>query len=254
MSVEAFSWALNHAPCQTSSQKLVLLALANHARPDGTSAFPSVATIKRYTLLSERTIRTMLDELEELGIIQPCDKRIVAAHIPRHDRRPQGWNLVLGMVSEVQELHPEDERGANDDTNGVQLLQNGVQSTTERGAVVAPKPYITVQEPYKENMSEAVRLCHLLSSLMVLNGCKSPNITEKWVHDMDKIMRLDHRTPAEVEACIRWSQANDFWKANILSPTKLRAKFDTMRLQAERSNTASAPRGFDGIRDFLEAQ
>ena len=28
----------------------------------------------------------------------------------------------------------------------------------------------------------------------------------------------------------------------------------TMRLQAERSNVNSAPRGFDGIRDFLEAQ
>lgn len=254
MSVEAFSWALNSAPCHTSSQKLVLLALANHARPDGSSAFPSVATIKRYTLLSERTIRTMLDELEELGIIYPCDKKIVAAYIARHDRRPQGWNLALGMVSEVQELHPEAERGATDDTNGVQLLQNGVQSTTERGAVVAPKPYITVNEPYKENMSEASRLCHLLSSLMVLNGCKSPNITEKWVHDMEKIIRLDKRSPEEVDACIRWSQANDFWKANILSPAKLRAKFDTMRLQAERSNASSAPRGFDGIRDFLEAQ
>ena len=129
---------------------------------------------------------------------------------------------------------------------------NGVHMTTERGAGDAPKPYITVKEPYIENMSEASRLCHLLSSLMVLNGCKSPNITEKWVHDMDKIMRLVGRTSQQVEACIRWSQENDFWKANILSPGKLRAKYDTMRLQAQRERQQNEPRGFDGIRDFLE--
>jgi hypothetical protein len=87
---------------------------------------------------------------------------------------------------------------------------------------------------------------------MVLNGCKSPNITEKWVHDMEKIIRLDGRTYQQVDACIRWSQQNDFWKANILSPGKLRAKYDTMRLQAQREKQQNEPRGFDGIRDFLE--
>jgi hypothetical protein len=44
VSIEAINWALNHAPCENSTQKLVLFALANHAHPDGTSAFPSVAT------------------------------------------------------------------------------------------------------------------------------------------------------------------------------------------------------------------
>lgn len=252
MSVEAYSWALNHAPCKSPTQKLVLLALANHARPDGTAAFPSVGTIQRYTLLSERTIRLKLDELEEIGVIYRCDPRIVAAYIPRHDRRPQGWNLALGLRNEVQEEQVVDERGAFDDTNGVHVIPNEVHLTTERGAGDAPKPYITVNEPYKENMSEASRLCHLLSSLIVLNGSKSPNITEKWVHDMEKIMRLDGRTYQQVDACIRWSQQNDFWKANILSPGKLRAKYDTMRLQAQREKQQNEPRGFDGIRDFLE--
>jgi hypothetical protein len=76
----------------------VLVGLANHAGPDGTGAFPSVATLVRYTGLSERTVRTGLDRLAAAGIISPCDPGIVAARIKRADRRPQGWDLNLSLV------------------------------------------------------------------------------------------------------------------------------------------------------------
>jgi Helix-turn-helix domain len=66
VSVEAISWALNLAPVPadrggqpSSACKFVLVGLANHAGPDGTGAFPSVATLVRYTGLSERTVRTL---------------------------------------------------------------------------------------------------------------------------------------------------------------------------------------------------
>ncbi len=105
MSVEAISWALNLAPVPadrggqpSSACKFVLVGLANHAGPDGTGAFPSVATLVRYTGLSERTVRTCLDRLEAEGIISPCDPDIVAARIKRADRRPQGWDLDLSLV------------------------------------------------------------------------------------------------------------------------------------------------------------
>ena len=76
----------------SSACKFVLVGLANHAGPDGAGAFPSVATLVRYTGLSERTVRTCLDRLEAEGIVSPCDPDIVAARIKRADRRPQGWD------------------------------------------------------------------------------------------------------------------------------------------------------------------
>ena len=57
-----------------------------------------MATLVRYTGLSERTVRTCLDRLAAEGIISPCDPDIVAARIKRADRRPQGWDLELGLV------------------------------------------------------------------------------------------------------------------------------------------------------------
>ena len=105
MSVEAISWALNLAPVPanrggqpSSACKFVLVGLANHAGPDGTAAFPPVATLVRYTGLAERTVRTCLDRLEAEDIISPCNPGIVAARIKRADRRPQGWDLNLSPV------------------------------------------------------------------------------------------------------------------------------------------------------------
>jgi helix-turn-helix protein len=82
----------------SSACKFVLVGLANHAGPDGTGAFPSGATLVRYTGLSERTVRTCLDQLQAEGIIWPCDPDIAAARIKRADRRPQGWDFNLSLA------------------------------------------------------------------------------------------------------------------------------------------------------------
>lgn len=105
MSVEAISWALNLAPVPadrggqpSSACKSVLVGLANHVCPDGGAAFPSVATLVRYTGLSERTVRACLDRLQAEGIIRRCDPDIVAARIKRAGRRPKGWDLDLTQI------------------------------------------------------------------------------------------------------------------------------------------------------------
>jgi hypothetical protein len=82
----------------SSACKFVLVGLADRAGPDGSGAFPSVATLVRYTGLSERTVRTCLDRLAAAGTIAPCDPNIVAARIKRADRWPQGWDLNLTLI------------------------------------------------------------------------------------------------------------------------------------------------------------
>jgi Helix-turn-helix domain len=106
VSVEAISWALNLAPVPaarggqpSSACKFVLIGLANHAGPDGTGAFPSVATLVRYTGPSERTARTCLDRLAAEGIIAPCDPGIVAAGIKRADRLEAAGAFVVALAS-----------------------------------------------------------------------------------------------------------------------------------------------------------
>jgi len=154
VSVEAISWALNLAPVPadrggqpSSACKFVLVGLANHAGPDGTGAFPSVATLVRYTGLSERTVRTCLDRLAAEGIIHPCDPDIVAARIKRADRRPKAWDMDLslirgdlteaGLTSLEHQFPGLGARLAIATRPGTGDLTNGVQRARGRGATGA---------------------------------------------------------------------------------------------------------------------
>lgn len=68
MSVHVISWALRHSEA-TLGDRLVMLVLADHAKDDGTNAWPSVATIATQARLSERQTQRALRNLEELGEI-----------------------------------------------------------------------------------------------------------------------------------------------------------------------------------------
>ncbi|MCK2239964.1 MULTISPECIES: helix-turn-helix domain-containing protein [unclassified Crossiella] len=153
MSVEAITWALNLAPLPAdepgqpskSAMAFVLVALANHADPDGQGAFPSLRRVMRYTHLSERTVRMCVRRLETAGLIRPANPKIVAAYISRADRRPNGWDLALHRTRSEE---PEADGPAK--TDGGQSLPpvqaDGGQPLPVRGAATAPEPSLNHQE------------------------------------------------------------------------------------------------------------
>jgi hypothetical protein len=98
--------------------------------------------------------------------------------------------------------------------------------------------------------TDAQRLCDLLADCIESNGSKRPTVTKAWIETTDRMIRLDGRTPTQIENAIKWCQADDFWRANILSPNALRRQYDRLRLHAARSTKSS--KGIDGVREFLE--
>ena len=69
-----------------------------------------------------------------------------------------------------------------------------------------------------------------LAVLIENNGSRRPTITDAWLLDLERMHRIDGRTWDEIAGAIEWSQRHEFWASVILSPKKLRAKFDQMRL------------------------
>lgn len=51
---------------------------------------------------------------------------------------------------------------------------------------------------------------------------------------MRLLVERDDRSVIDVEAVIRWSQTDDFWAANVLSPGKLRKQFASLWGQMNR--------------------
>jgi hypothetical protein len=87
------------------------------------------------------------------------------------------------------------------------------------------------------------RVCKHLATVIEKGGSKRPTVTKKWRTDIRLLIDKDGITPDQAIAAIDWAHASDFWQAHILSPFKLRAKYDTLRRQAIAEQRKRAPQG-----------
>lgn len=80
---------------------------------------------------------------------------------------------------------------------------------------------------------ESINLTNLLKELILENdgNAKIPENLNKWAVEIDHLIKLDKRTPDDIELVIRFSQDDKFWKSNILSAGSLRDKFPKLYLQ-----------------------
>lgn len=79
-------------------------------------------------------------------------------------------------------------------------------------------------------------LSNLLADLIAANdpNGKRPEVGARWVDAERLLQERDGRTSEQIEAIVRWSQADEFWRGNILSMPKLREKFGQLWQQAQR--------------------
>ena len=82
--------------------------------------------------------------------------------------------------------------------------------------------------------ADVERICEHLADRIEGNGSPRPTITAAWRKSARLLLDRDKRTEADVLRAIDWCQGDEFWRANILSMPKLRQKYDTLRLQAQR--------------------
>jgi len=131
MSVQAMSWVLDHSE-STLGARLVLLSIANHARADGSGAWPSINQIGIEARLSEREVRYCLRTLEESGEL-----------VTELNKGPCGTNLYT--IPQVGQTLPP----AIYDIKGGNLQHLG-------GQPIAPEPSLTVPKPSLEESAKSV--------------------------------------------------------------------------------------------------
>lgn len=88
---------------------------------------------------------------------------------------------------------------------------------------------------------ESLRLSGLLADLVLRNNPRHRKLSnggrettvKLWAIDIDKLLRVDGQTPADVERVIIWSQSDPFWRNNILSGSKLRDQWDQLMIKMQ---------------------
>ncbi|MEU3529181.1 hypothetical protein AB0E62_35925 [Streptomyces sp. NPDC038707] len=132
---------------------------------------------------------------------------------------------------ETLQSPPEDdapEQGAGSREQG-----KGIEGNPEPPASDETSPRLDVE-----------RVCQHLAAVIEKGGGKKPRITKTWRNDIRLLLDVDGVTPDQAIAAIDWAHADDFWQAHILSPGKLRAKYETLRRQAlvqQRKNRPAGP-------------
>ena len=91
---------------------------------------------------------------------------------------------------------------------------------------------IIADEPSDRPDVEAI-CAHMADSVADRTG-RRPRITKKWRDAARLMIDRDGRTPDQIHAAIDWVARSEFWRSNILGVPKLREKWDTLKLQAER--------------------
>lgn len=69
---------------------------------------------------------------------------------------------------------------------------------------------------------------------------KAPNFTT-WARDVRLMRECDDRSHKEIGGLFRWAQQDSFWCTNILSPKKLREKWDQLVMQRRRAEAPKQP-------------
>jgi len=128
------------------------------------------------------------------------------------------------------ESTPEDdapEQGAGSREQGKKIERN---SEAAASAATPPRP-------------DVERVCEHLAAVIEKGGGKKQRISKTWRNDVRLLLDVDGVTVDQAIAAIDWAHASDFWNAHILSPGKLRSKYETLRRQALAEQRKRAPQG-----------
>lgn len=163
-------------------------------------------------ILKQHISRTV-KRLKEKNMIVVIDKKMAI------QKDYDLWELPKQVTKEVTQT------GYKELPESVtEVTQTGVKSNLNGGI---QKKKETIQKKFKE--SPAYLLSEYLFKKIKENNPehKKPNLTS-WASHIDKLIRLDKRTPEKIKEVINWCQSDNFWYKNILSTEKLRKQYDQL--------------------------
>jgi DNA-binding transcriptional regulator YhcF (GntR family) len=209
--------------------KIILAVIADRIG-ENDSCWPGLRRLGKDAGLSVATVRQSIQKLQVKTLLEVT-------------RQGKGKVNVYSLAKEsVQESNTVSK------VKCAEKYQTGVQeSSTELCKKVAHNQTDQLnQTNILRPNSDAFRLSELLLNLILERkpDFKKPNL-QSWSKHIDRMVRLDKRTPERIEAVIRWSQKEPFWQNNILSAEKLRDKFDQLELKMGTSGYGETRTGRD---------
>jgi len=208
-----------------SPKARIVWAYLRHRQGENVDSWPSLETIAGDLGFSKSSAGRAVAELELAGlliVIRPAKKG--RGHYSKYTTKGPSVDHLKGPGTD----HLDEEKVQNREIKGPPAGSNKNQGIR-----------------YSPNSNE-FRLAELLFSLIRewKPNYREPDL-QKWAIHIDRLIRIDERTAAQVEHVVRWCQQDTFWRTNILSAEKLRKQVDVLEAkmhdwpqqQAEQATT-----------------
>lgn len=245
MSAEALTWAWKID--LSSSQKIIVLALANYADQEA-SCYPGHDRLSQMTGMSSRSVGRNLRELEAMGVFSR-ERRARRNGSGRTSDRyylnlsweaPDDGNQTECPV-ETNQTNCQVETDFNKTNGAVSTRQNVQGSISEPIETLNHK---RVSEPdgadaaleaevVDEELETQTRMLDRLDDHVESNGFKRPSRTKGNERAMRLLLTKDGYTEQQVSWMIEWATDHHFWYKNIRSAEKLRQQFDRLVVEAK---------------------
>lgn len=228
MSVKVTNWVWHDPRTEhlRGNTAMALLALADIADDDGHVVFArgrsrSQAALAKKARMSVATFRRVTSTLADEGLLE----------ISRETQTSENeYRILVTAQSERSDLSGQtvqDERSHRSRVSGhTSLIRSDVTTDVSEVADATLRADMEV-------------ILDLLDEEIIRNGGKAPSRSKKNLDAARLLLTRDGKNVIQVSAAIRWSQSDEFWRSNILSMSKLREKYDTLRMQAARKSHLS---------------
>lgn len=178
------------------------------------------------------TVRLALQTFKQFGMIDITDDQYICISNWEKHQNVDG----LEKIREQNRLRKQKQReklrlDTSRDSHGT-ITQSHATDIEEDKEIDKEKNKKTSCQKFSTSDLENAKL---LFELMLLNNpsAKEPNF-DKWANDFRLMRERDNRTDEAIKYLINWTQKDDFWSTNILSPAKLRKQFDTLVVKIKK--------------------
>ena len=143
----------------------------------------------------------------------------------------------------MNEFHPPSENGSLPPSENISPITNHSINQSINHIDLSLQTKTPATSPAKKFSFTEMDLAmakEMFARIQKLNpNHKQPNF-EAWANDIRLLSERDGKSHPEIIELFEWANQDHFWQANILSPRKLREKWDVLVLQRNRQ---TKPRG-----------
>ena len=216
------------------TRKLVLLKLADNANDKG-ECFPSYQHIADHCEVSRRSVISHIDALIKMGLVEKKSRK---------NQDGSSSNLyILHLEKGSENISPPSENGSLPPSENISPITNHSINQSINHIDLSLQTKTPATSPAKKFSFSEMDLAmakEMFARIQKLNpNHKQPNF-EAWANDIRLLGERDGKSHPEIIELFEWANQDRFWQANILSPRKLREKWDVLVLQRNRK---AKPRG-----------